>query len=133
MFFSERLNNTKEVIYVIIAVDFDGVLVEDKFPEIGKPNWEILIPLWRLKYSEHEFILWTSRVDDRLAEAIEWCNTHDLKFVAVNAGSDNNLKQYGTDPRKIYADVYIDDRAVGFSKKATVGFLNQLIKKEDNL
>lgn len=114
---------------MIIAIDFDGVLVEDKFPAIGKPNWDIIYPVWRLKHSEHELILWTSRIDERLQEAVDWCKEHDLEFVAVNANSPNNLAQYGTDTRKIFADVYIDDRAIGYDANEVAYFLQDLCEE----
>ena len=115
---------------MIIAIDFDGVLVSDKFPEIGKPDWEMVSVVWRLGFTGHELILWTSRVEDRLEEAKQWCAEHDLKFVAVNANAPSNLAKYGTDPRKVYADVYIDDRACGYSKDAAIRFLNSLFIEE---
>jgi hypothetical protein len=118
--------------YMIIAIDFDGVLVKDKFPEIGEPDWDIISAVWRLGFTNHELILWTSRVDDRLQEAIEWCKAHDLKFTCVNSNTPSNLAEYGTDPRKAFADVYIDDRACGYSRTQTLIYLNKLITKEEH-
>lgn len=116
---------------MIIAVDFDGVLVEDKFPKIGRTHWDVVQAVRKLMLTNHELILWTSRVDERLEEAVRWCEEHGLKFVAVNSNSPNNLAQYGTDPRKVYADVYIDDRVVGFSRSKAVRFMNDLFNEED--
>lgn len=96
---------------IIVAVDFDGILCQDKFPEIGKPNYDMLSFVRRLQDSEIETILWTSRVDDRLAEAITWCEDRGLHFTSINDNTPNNKEQYGTSPRKVYADIYIDDRS----------------------
>lgn len=96
---------------IIVAVDFDGVLCQDKFPEIGRPNYFMVSFVRRLQDSEIETILWTSRVNDRLAEAVAWCEDRGLHFTSVNDNTPNNKEQYGTNPRKVYADVYMDDRS----------------------
>lgn len=115
---------------MIIAIDFDGTLVEDAFPEIGRPVWDMVDAVWKLGFTDHELILWTSRVGERLEEAVRWCKEHDLKFTSINSNTPNNLGQYGTDPRKVFADVYIDDRAIGYTKTKAVSFLNELFIKE---
>ena len=116
---------------MIIAIDFDGVLVEDAFPAIGEPDWEMVSAIWRLGFTDHELILWTSRVNERLEEAVQWCKEHDLKFVCVNNNSPSNLAEYGTDPRKVFANIYIDDRACGYDRKKTLKLLNKLFTKEE--
>ena len=102
---------------MIIAVDFDGILCEDAFPEIGKPNYSTISTVRQLIDAGHEVILWTSRVGDRLKEAVKWCSDYGLYFCAINENAPNNLARYGTDPRKVYADVYIDDRSLFFWSK----------------
>ena len=116
---------------MIIAIDFDGVLVSDKFPEIGEPDWEMISAVWRLGFTEHELILWTSRIDKRLEEAVQWCKDHNLRFTCVNANTPNNLAEYGTDPRKAFANVYIDDRACGYNRNKALKFLNELFNMEE--
>lgn len=103
---------------MIVAVDFDGILCEDAFPEIGKPNYCVISAVRQLMDAGHDVILWTSRVDDKLEEAIKWCGDYGLHFCAVNDNAPNNLATYGTNPRKIYADVYIDDRSMMFIRWA---------------
>ena len=95
---------------IIVAVDFDGILCQDKFPEIGEPNYDMVTLVRRLQDSGIETILWTSRVDDRLAEAIAWCEDRGLHFTSINDNTPSNKEQYGTNPRKVYADIYMDDR-----------------------
>lgn len=116
---------------MIIAIDFDGVLVKDKFPEIGEPDWDMISAVWKLMFTKHELVLYTCRVDDRLAEAVKWCEEHDLKFVCVNSNTPSNIGQYGTDPRKVYADVYIDDRACGYTRKKALKYLEDLFVTEE--
>ena len=96
----------------IIAVDFDGTLCENKWPEIGEPNTELLHYLKDRKDAVGaKLILWSCRTGERLEEAVQWCAKHGLKFDAVNANLPEIIEQFGGDTRKIVADVYIDDRA----------------------
>lgn len=96
---------------IIVAVDFDGILCKDKFPEIGEPNFNMMAFVRRLQDSGIDTILWTSRVDDRLEEAVAWCEDRGLHFTSINDNTPSNKEQYGTNPRKVYADIYIDDRS----------------------
>ena len=117
---------------MIIAVDFDGVIVEDKFPDIGEPDTR-LVDLLNMAYNQgHSVILWTSRVDDKLETAVETCKRIGLSLTAVNNGDPNNLSQYGTNPRKIYADIYLDDRALGFSRYKAYIALAQITTKGEH-
>ena len=118
---------------MIIAVDFDGVIVEDKFPDVGEPDMR-LVNLLNMAYNQgHSVILWTSRVGDKLETAVETCKKIGLSLTAVNNGDPDNISQYGTDPRKIYADVYLDDRALGFSRYKTYITLSQIVTKGECL
>lgn len=96
----------------IIAVDFDGTLCEDAFPGIGQPNWPLILFLKEKQREGSKLILWTCRCGNALNEAVSWCKKHGLVFDAVNANVPENILQHGgSDSRKIYADIYIDDRA----------------------
>lgn len=98
---------------MIIAVDFDGTLCEDKFPEIGKPNLKLINRLIFLqKDTSVELLLWTCRCGDSLQDAIDWCAGFGLHFDGVNDNSITNKRLYDTEGRKIFADIYIDDRAM---------------------
>lgn len=98
----------------IIAVDFDGTLCINEYPRIGEPM-ETMIDFLKLAHSRHDpnsckIILWTCRTGDLLSEAVEWCKTMGLKFDAVNENLPEIVEEFGGDSRKIYADIYIDDR-----------------------
>lgn len=94
----------------IYAVDFDGTLCENQWPEIGLPN-EGLIDYLKQKRSEGAYlILWTCRVENLLEDAIRWCAKLGLYFDAVNENSPYAKAKFGGDSRKIYADHYIDDK-----------------------
>lgn len=99
---------------IIVAVDFDGILCENRFPEIGAPNYDMVSLVRQMQDVGVETILWTSRVDDKLAEAVEWCEDRGLHFTSVNGGAPSNLKEFDTDPRKIMAHIYIDDNSPWF-------------------
>lgn len=99
---------------VIIAVDFDGILCENEYPGIGKPHYEMIAFVMQMQDAGIETILWTSRVNDRLKEAVKWCEDRGLHFAAINANAPSNLAKFGTDPRKVFANLYIDDNTPWF-------------------
>lgn len=98
---------------MIIAVDFDGVLCENKFPEIGTPKYEVISLVRQLIDKGNEVVLWTTRNGEELAKAVEWSADYGLHFCNVNGPAPSNEEKYRdkypTQSRKIYADVYIDD------------------------
>ena len=94
----------------IMAVDFDGTLVRDKFPEIGTERENFCRAIRILQKMGVKSILWTSRTGSALDEAIEWCEDHDLHFDAINKNLPEVIELTGTDTRKVYANVYFDDR-----------------------
>ena len=75
----------------IIAVDFDGTLCENKWPEIGMPNEELIEYLKKRQANGEKLILWTSRNEEQTKDAVEWCKEHELVFDAVN---DNLRKSW---------------------------------------
>lgn len=96
----------------IIAVDFDGTIATNKFPDIGEP---ILSTLSRLKEEREKgarLILWTCRRAERLTAAVEWCAEQGIRFDAVNENLPGVIESFGGDTRKIFANEYWDDRAV---------------------
>ncbi len=97
----------------LIAVDFDGTIVEDKYPEIGKPLMFAFETLKRLQQDGHRLILWTYRAGGRLKEAVEFCKKHGVEFYAVNASYPEEVVEAGRSSRKINADIFIDDRNFG--------------------
>ena len=94
-----------------IAVDFDGTLCADRYPEIGRANEDLIQYLKHMKQRGSKLILWTCRCSQPLEHALDWCLTQGLEFDAVNENVAQTLEQYGTESRKISADVYIDDKA----------------------
>ncbi|WP_315342517.1 BT0820 family HAD-type phosphatase [Hoylesella oralis] len=100
---------------MIIAVDFDGTIVEHKYPEIGEEIPFATETLKMLIKDHHRLILWSVREGKLLEDAVNWCKERGIEFWAVNRdypeenGTDNN-NHYS---RKLKADCFIDDRNVG--------------------
>lgn len=94
----------------IIAVDFDGTLCDNKWPEIGMPNEELIEYLKKRQTNGEKLILWTNRVGNRLDEAVKWSAEKGLVFDAVNENLPEIVEAFGVDSRKIFANEYIDDR-----------------------
>lgn len=95
-----------------IAVDFDGTIVENRFPEIGKPMLFAFESLKKLQEEGHRLILWTYRSGDRLEDAVKFCEKNGIKFYAVNKSYPEEDFD-DTISRKILADIFIDDRNIG--------------------
>ena len=96
----------------IIAVDFDGTLVTNAFPNIGSPIKPVIEYVKCRQSKGARLILWTNRVDERLKEAVTWCAEHGIYFSAINENLPDIIKAFGSDCRKIFANEYLDDRAV---------------------
>ena len=94
-----------------LAIDFDGFLVEDKWPELGEAVLCNFILLEKLQKKGHKLILWTCRCGELLEEAVNLCEVLGLKFDAVNENLPETIEKYGSESRKISADFYLDDRA----------------------
>ena len=92
-----------------IAVDFDGTLCENKYPEIGEPNKPLIDFLINWREDGCKVILWTCRDDVMLGLAVDWCAEHGLHFDAINCNLPERISCFGNDCRKISADYYIDD------------------------
>lgn len=102
--------------YTIYAVDFDGTLCVNKFPEIGAPNKALIEHLIKSKEKGNKLILWTCRVAEKLQEAVDWCKAQGLEFDTVNENLPEIIVKFGRNNRKVFADVYIDDKAVNKQK-----------------
>ena len=95
----------------IIAVDFDGTIVKDEYPNIGKIKKRIVRKIKRAKKKGSTVILWTCRVGEYLDAAVNFMNENDIPYDLVNESDPENVKKYGIDTRKVFAHEYWDDRA----------------------
>lgn len=94
---------------MIIAVDFDGTIVKHKYPALGKEIPYAIKTLKLFQEKGHQLILWTYRAGKELEDAVEFCKKRGLTFYAVNNNFEGEEFD-GSYSRKIYADIYIDDR-----------------------
>lgn len=95
-----------------IALDFDGTVVTDAYPEIGKPLPFALQTLKELS-RKHQIILWTCRVGHYLDEAVKLLEDAGVRLYAVNCNYPEEDKNDSHFMRKIDADLFIDDRNFG--------------------
>ena len=97
-----------------IAVDFDGTIVHDRYPEIGAEMPFATQTLRMLIEERHRLILWTVREGKALEDAVEWCRDRGVEFYAVNRDyPEEDITKNQVFSRKIKADMWIDDRNVG--------------------
>lgn len=98
----------------IFAVDFDGTLCEDLWPDIGKPNVALIEYLKERRDCGDRVILYTMREGEKLDAAVNWCKQQGLYFDAVNDNLPDIRGFFGNNPRKVFANYYFDDHnAVG--------------------
>ena len=95
---------------MIIAVDFDGTIVEHQYPTIGPEKPFAIETLKKLVEEQHRIILWTVREGKLLEDAVRFCRERGLEFYAVNR---NYPEEKDYTERKIRADLWIDDRNLG--------------------
>ncbi len=110
---SINYNITKEQIEslpIIVAVDFDGVIVEDKYPAIGQVHLEVIELCKQFRKEGAKLILWTSREGKLLNDAVQFCIKHGLVFDTINDNIPEAINLFGSNSRKVYANIYIDDR-----------------------
>lgn len=95
-----------------IAIDFDGILCQNAYPDIGDPNWDTIHQALKEQSNGAKLILWTCREGRSLERAVASCAGWGLTFDAVNENLPEWRKAYRTDPRKVGANEYWDDRNV---------------------
>lgn len=97
----------------IYGIDFDGTIVEEKFPDVGEPIAETIDFIRKLQKNGHKWILITMREGVFLENALEFLAINDILPDAVNDNLPERIEKWGNNPRKIYADIYIDDHNAG--------------------
>jgi len=102
----------------IIAVDFDGTLAVNRYPNIGEPICDVVDMIKAAQANGAKVILWTCRYDADLQNALDWCHALGLFFDAVNENLPEMIEFFGNDTRKIFATEYWDDRAVQIPSKS---------------
>ena len=98
---------------MIIAIDFDGTLHTGQYPTIGSASKNARIVMQQLKTDGHYLIIWTCREGEYKQQMEEWLRANEIPFDSINENNPDVVKRYGSDSRKIYAHLYIDDKQVG--------------------
>lgn len=93
-----------------IAIDFDGTLVDHRYPDIGAEVPYAFDYLKQFKEKGAKLILLTMRSGDSLDQAVEFCKSKGIEFDHINC---NPSQDSWTTSRKVYANLYIDDAALG--------------------
>ena len=96
-----------------IAVDFDGTIVEHRYPEIGREIPFATETLKMLTKEGHRLILWSVREGKLLEEAVAWCRERGLEFYAVNHDYPEENTNHDNYSRKLKVELFIDDRNLG--------------------
>lgn len=96
-----------------IAVDFDGTIVEHRYPEIGREIPFAIDTLKMLTKEGHRLILWSVREGHLLEEAVKWCRERGVEFYAVNKDYPEESREDKNYSRKLKVEMFIDDRNVG--------------------
>lgn len=110
-----------------IAVDFDGTIVEHRYPRIGKEIPFATDTLKLLQQDQHKLILWSVREGELLEEAVAWCKERGVEFYAVNRDYPEEKQQDCGFSRKLKVDLFIDDRNLG--GLPDWGLIYQMIKE----
>lgn len=97
---------------MVIAIDFDGTIVEHRYPFIGRIRPFAFETMEALQVKGHRLILWSHRSGHKLEEAVAFCRRHGIEFYAVNKNYPEEIWDEN-DSRKILAHIYIDDHNLG--------------------
>ena len=98
---------------LLIAVDFDGTIVEDAYPKVGKAKPFAIETIKMLQNDGHRIILWTYRHGRALKEAHQFMIDSGIEPYAVNRSYPEEASHPQDVSRKINADLFIDDRNFG--------------------
>ncbi|MEL3904422.1 MAG: hypothetical protein P1P63_04855 [Treponemataceae bacterium] len=98
---------------MIVAIDFDGTLHTGQYPAIGSEAPYAAEMMRKLRSDGHYLIINTCRSGEMLVNAVNWLLRHDIPFDRVNDNCPVSTAKYGSNSRKIYAHVYVDDKQIG--------------------
>ena len=98
-----------------ICVDFDGTIVDHRFPEIGKPVPGAIKWMKRIHHAGGKLILYTMRSDGELmgnllSDAVNYVKSEGVELFGIN---NNPTQKSWTSSPKVYGEIYIDDAAFG--------------------
>ena len=92
------MNNHDSPPRPVIALDFDGTICQNAYPDIGEPNWHVIEKAKQCQEQGAYLILWTCRGGQMLEKAVAACTEWGLTFDAINENLPEWREAYGTDP-----------------------------------
>lgn len=95
---------------MVIAVDFDGTVVEHAYPDIGDDVPGAAKAMQTLTKAGYKIILWTMRSGGHLDDAVTWFADRGIELFGIQ---ENPEQKQWTDSPKAFAHLYIDDAAFG--------------------
>lgn len=113
---------------IVVAVDFDATCVDHRYPDRGRSVPGAARVLRRLTGAGHRLILLTMRSGPTLDAAVEWFHGLDIPLWAVN---ENPEQKTWTESPKVYANLYIDDAALGCPLVELGGFKRPCVDWEE--
>jgi hypothetical protein len=116
---------------LIIAVDFDDTIFDTYHH--GQENFEEMISLLKRWQNHSKIILWSCSLPERYPIMIEFCNSYGLRVDAINENVEPVKYDHLNHCRKIYANVYLDDRAGMLWAKEALEILIDKITREDDV
>ncbi len=120
---------------MIIAIDFDGTCVTHEYPNVGKDINAVPV-LKELVENGHQLVLFTMRSDNvqeeesslnfetgnYLTDAVKWFNENGIPLYGIQT---NPTQHTWTTSPKAYAQLYIDDAALGCPLKYDLKFADR--------
>jgi hypothetical protein len=107
-----------------ICIDFDGTIVDHRFPEVGVPVPGALEWMGKFQNAGARLILFTMRSDggrhgDVLTNAVNYLKENGIQLYGINK---NPTQVHWTSSPKAYGQLYIDDAAFGCPLTQPEGF-----------
>ena len=110
-----------------ICIDFDGTIVDHRFPDIGEPVPGAIEWMKEWQQEGARLILFTMRSGKGLDEAVRWLVWHEITLHGINHNPDQD--SWSTSP-KAYGHLYIDDAAFGCPLSTVQGFARPSVNWE---
>ena len=95
---------------MVISIDFDGVIVSNRYPSIGVLRNDTKETLDKWNNQGHTIVINTCRAGRYATEALQFLMENSIPFHYFNANPQQLIDKCGTDTRKISADIYFDDK-----------------------
>lgn len=109
-----------------ISIDFDGTIVEDNYPLVGKVKLHAVKYIQTLEKEGHVIIINSNREGKYKEDAIKFLKTHKIPFHYFNENDQRLIDKYSNDSRKIGADIYIDDKSLFYKGECWSAIYNAI-------